>query len=238
MRFGIRVEMEMEMQMEMQKVGRLATVGLAASLIAMVVGCGPEGEDTEVPAAAGAEGGDEVAAAVSPATAQAVASVARPVATELVRTLSGNLTTAMQESGPVGAMEFCNVQALPLTEQVSEEQGLEVKRTSWRLRNPANEPDELERAALRHFEPVRAAGAEAEPWVQRDPDGGWRYYQPLPTGEACLNCHGAPESLAPGVADALTRLYPNDEATGFELGSLRGILRVAVPEEAVEITGG
>jgi len=209
---------------------------LVVVLLASGTACGSEAARSPEGVAGEAE---PPQAAVSTATvpgdtAAAVSEVARPVATALVQTLGGTLRTQMQERGPVGAMEFCNVQALPLTQQVAAEHGMQVKRTSWRLRNPSNAPDELEVAALRHFEPVRGPGSEAEPWVQRDPDGGWRYYQPLPTADACLNCHGSAEELAPGVADALARLYPEDEATGFEEGSLRGLLRVTVPAEALE----
>ena len=173
--------------------------------------------------------------AVSAEDAAAVAELAQPVAMTLARTLQTNLVQAMQESGPVGAMEFCNVEALPLTQQVSEEQGMVVKRTSWQLRNPANTPDALEVAALAHFAEAYEAsgGAIPEDWVQADPGGGFRYYKALPTAAPCLNCHGNDEQLAPGVAEALAELYPQDQATGFSEGQMRGLLRVAVPASAL-----
>lgn len=174
------------------------------------------------------------ATAVDSAAAAAVAAAAEPVAAALMQTLSGNLMAAMDEGGPVAAMAFCQVEALPLTRQVTESQGMQVKRTSWRLRNPANAPDSLEEAALAHF---AAAAADSEgapaPWVQADPEGGYRYYRPLPTGPLCLNCHGSPDQLAEGVPEALERLYPDDEAVGFSQGELRGLLRVSVPASEV-----
>ncbi len=162
-----------------------------------------------------------------------VSAVAAPVAGALTQTLGGNLMAAIEADGHVGAMEFCNVQAMPLTAQVTEEQGLEVKRTSWRVRNPDNAPDSLEVQALAHFAAQAEAGEAPEPWVQAVPAGGWRYYQPLPTGDLCLSCHGSPEQLGDGVQQALDRLYPDDEATEFNAGELRGLLRVSVPDEAV-----
>ena len=173
--------------------------------------------------------------AVSAEDAAAVAEIAQPVAMALARTLQMNLVEAMQAGGPVGAMEFCNVEALPLTQQVSAEQGMVVKRTSWQLRNPANAPDALEVAALAHFADAYDAsgGAIPEDWVQADPEGGFRYYKALPTATPCLNCHGNEEQLAPGVADALAELYPQDQATGFSEGQMRGLLRVAVPASAL-----
>ena len=153
----------------------------------------------------------------------------------LAATLQQNLQTAMQEGGPVAAMEFCNVEALALTQQVSDERGFEVKRTSWRVRNPANAPDALEQAALVHFAEAFAASGGEIPgdYVQADPDGGFRYYKALPTAAPCVQCHGQPDQLGTGVAEALARLYPDDQATGFAEGEIRGLLRVSIPADAV-----
>jgi hypothetical protein len=39
--------------------------------------------------------------------------------------------------------------------------------------------------------------------------------------------HGDPDTFAPEVSQALQKLYPDDAATGFEIGDLRGAFRVA-----------
>lgn len=193
---------------------------------------GPEA----APAPPPADGSGPVAGpGVSAEEARAVARTAQPVAAALMQTLSGNLMAAMEEGGPVAAMDFCQVEALPLTRQVTEERGMEVKRTSWRVRNPANAPDALEEAALAHFADASAAQEGVpSPWVQADPQGGFRFYRPLPTGALCVNCHGAPDRLADGVSEALARLYPDDRAVGFAEGELRGLLRVSVPASALD----
>ena len=49
----------------------------------------------------------------------------------------------------------------------------------------------------------------------------------IPTEALCLTCHG--ETLAPELAAAIAREYPNDQATGFKLGELRGAFRVVWP---------
>jgi hypothetical protein len=169
---------------------------------------------------------------VSDEEARAVAATAQPVANALVQKLGSNLMAAMQDGGPVAAMEFCQVEAMPLTRQVTEEQGMHVKRTSWRLRNPQNAPDSLEQAALAHFaQAARSGEAVPAPWVQAVPEGGYRFYRALPTNAMCLNCHGDPDELAEGVPAALEELYPQDEAVGFDEGELRGLLRVSVPDQ-------
>lgn len=204
---------------------------LATMVLAAPLACDPG----DVPGEGAVQGPPPVAEAVTDsATMGAVAQTAGPVAGALLQSLSGRLQTAIQEEGVVGAMEFCNVEALPLTAQVAEEQGLAVKRTSVRLRNPENAPDEAEAAALTWFaERIWADGRAPDFHVQRLADGAYRYYQPLATAAFCLQCHGTPEALAPGVAEALEALYPEDEATGYTEGEWRGVIRVTVPADAL-----
>jgi mono/diheme cytochrome c family protein len=52
---------------------------------------------------------------------------------------------------------------------------------------------------------------------------------PITISAQCLACHGARDRLAPGVADALAKLYPKDNATGYDDGDLRGWFWVEVP---------
>jgi hypothetical protein len=49
----------------------------------------------------------------------------------------------------------------------------------------------------------------------------------IPTDALCLTCHG--KTLAPDLAAAIARNYPGDQATGFELGQLRGAFSVTWP---------
>ena len=45
----------------------------------------------------------------------------------------------------------------------------------------------------------------------------------------CLTCHGS--ELAPGVAEQISELYPEDHAIGFEAGDLRGVFWLEFPGE-------
>lgn len=212
--------------------GRVAATALALALLT-VSACAPaEDGDRE---AAGGDDALPTAQVVRDSTERArVVATAQPVAAALMQTLSGQLRSAMEDGGPVGAMEFCNVQALPLTRQVSREQGMTVGRTSLRLRNPDNAPDAAAAEALAWFaDGTREAGTVPDPMVQRLPDGDYRFYQPLMTQPLCTTCHGTADALAPGVADALDRLYPEDRATGYLEGDWRGLLHVTVPAEEV-----
>lgn len=132
----------------------------------------------------------------------------------------------------MGAIEFCSLRALPLREEVNQSlQGLEVKRTSLRIRNPANRPDSLEAVALTYFEARAAEGDLPPPGLQDPGDGTLRFSKSLVANEMCVQCHGDPAILAPDVAEALAERYPADQATGYKLGDLRGVIRVTIPRE-------
>jgi hypothetical protein len=47
--------------------------------------------------------------------------------------------------------------------------------------------------------------------------------------EFCLACHGPADSIAPAVKQVITARYPNDQATGYAIGELRGAISVRVP---------
>ena len=49
-----------------------------------------------------------------------------------------------------------------------------------------------------------------------------RVLQPIVIAEPCLACHGAAETIAPAVTEVLAARYPNDRATGYALGDMRG----------------
>ncbi len=48
---------------------------------------------------------------------------------------------------------------------------------------------------------------------------------------ACLKCHGDPAAFSEALSDKLGKLYPDDKATGYTTGELRGALRVEFPPE-------
>lgn len=158
---------------------------------------------------------------------------------QLMSTLVRHLTAAVDSAGPERAIEFCSSQAIPLTHQAADVVGgVELKRTSVRVRNPANAPDALEEAALAYFESQKeATGSLPTSWIQEEGDQAIRYYRPLVVNELCVRCHGPVTALAPEVVEALDRLYPDDQATGYLPGDFRGLLRVRIPRATLEAEG-
>ncbi|MFU8822490.1 MAG: DUF3365 domain-containing protein [Gammaproteobacteria bacterium] len=169
-------------------------------------------------------------AAASPVMAETVPAdrteEGRAIAAEFSSELRAALQAAMAEGGPLAAIRVCNEDAPRIAAAAAERSGAVVGRTSLKVRNPANRPDEHERAVLEAFADELAPGAEGPPPERLDvlADGRVRYMSAIVIQPPCLACHG--ESLAPPVAEAIGALYPADAARGYQFGELRGAFTI------------
>ena len=153
----------------------------------------------------------------------------RDYASQLQETLSGKLTAAMQQGGPVSAIQVCQIEAPRIAAELSSSGApSRVWRTSSRLRNPDNIPDEEALQVLEQFA-QSLAGGDKPPLSEfiTHPDGSARYMQSIIMQPPCLACHGA--VLAEDVKAALAERYPADQATGYNAGDLRGAFVVDWP---------
>ena len=159
--------------------------------------------------------------------------VCRSAAGALGKALKTRLQDAMGEGGPVAALSVCHEEAPAIAAALNDSLHLDVGRTSLRLRNPDNAPDAWELETLVAFEARRAEGERArnlDAWaVVADAEGRrlFRYMKAIPTAPLCLKCHGA--EIAPTVGARLAELYPDDAATGFSPGDIRGAFTVTRP---------
>jgi hypothetical protein len=108
-----------------------------------------------------------------------------------------------------------------------------LRRTSLRVRNPANSPDAADLAALEKIQLQLERGDEvSRVLVQRVSLPGlaseWRVYRPLVTLKQCMDCHGSDKILAPGVSDTLKVFYPSDSAVNYKVGQWRGLIRASI----------
>ena len=140
---------------------------------------------------------------------------------DLGKTLKGELTAAVKETSFAEAVDFCHSRAPEIANEVAEKHGVNLGRTSHRLRNANNTPPAWASDAVERKDPKE--------YVFRGHDETLGYLKPIKLGGLCTNCHGPKDQLAPGVAEQLEENYPNDEATGFAVGDLRGWFWVEVP---------
>jgi hypothetical protein len=152
----------------------------------------------------------------------------------LARTLLTELETALQKGGPAAGVRICKEVAQKVTQDVGAREGVTVRRTALRVRNPDNRPDDFERAWLERAQQELAAGREVLPAyeVERRSDGArqLRHLRPIVfPGGICSQCHGRSDEISQEVRDLLRVQYPDDRATGFAPGDLRGAISVKVP---------
>jgi hypothetical protein len=162
---------------------------------------------------------------------EALAAQARGIAAKFGDKLKGELMTAIKADGPVKAIEVCNVAAPAIAGEVSTD-GWTVKRTSLKLRNAKAGPDAWEKQTLEFFEAEKAKGADASKLERSEiaDVGGiptFRYMKAIPTAEPCLTCHGG--NVAEPVKAKLAELYPQDHATGYQAGDIRGAFTISKP---------
>lgn len=149
--------------------------------------------------------------------------IGKEYALETQKLLGKNLVGAIQKKGVLGALEFCNVQAIPLTDSIAKKHGAIIKRVSDRPRNNNNKANSVELAQIEHFKKLLEQEKEVQPVVISEGNKN-KFYYPIITNAMCLQCHGTPnEEIAPETLNKLAGLYPNDMAIGYGPNEVRGI---------------
>lgn len=142
--------------------------------------------------------------------------------------LSAALGAAVADGGPAKALPVCRERAPAITAQVAEAHGVKLGRASAKPRNPKNSATEDERTVLAEFAAVLAKGKTPRPVVRTAPDGSRTFFAPIVLANPlCLQCHGKPGAdISEATQAAIRAGYPEDRATGYKLGELRGLWRV------------
>ncbi|MBX3744629.1 MAG: DUF3365 domain-containing protein [Verrucomicrobiae bacterium] len=160
----------------------------------------------------------------------------RAIAGETFEVLRGNLQTAIQAGGIRNALPFCSMAASPLTAGMATKHGVTLRRVTHKTRNPAGAATPAELAILETFrQALRGPGITPTnpppPMVTNFDARTLSFFAPIVMAhELCLKCHGEPgRDILPEDYDIILRLYPQDRATGFEMGQLRGAWRIDFP---------
>lgn len=187
--------------------------------------------DAEVPAA---EPAGEPIANILPIEASAAdpeaLDIARQSADALGHELMGLLLATLEREGPTAAIAYCSDSAQNRTAALNTA-SVQVRRVTMQPRNLANAPDALEEELLGQFARQHAEGrlpADTSIWVGEGAERELRYLRPIIVQQGCLACHGDPAEFAPAIRTALARHYPDDRATGYQVGDLRGAISVRV----------
>jgi len=160
--------------------------------------------------------------------------IADEAANQLAGTLMGRLQAALDADGVEAGAKVCAEMAQSITADVGARHGATVARTALRVRNPANRPDRFEKDWLitqqERVESGRFAESHYEVVATADGKRVLRHLRPiLFPGGICVQCHGSVAEIPEEVKAFLHERYPDDEATGYAAGDLRGAISVRVP---------
>tara|TARA_R110000868_G_scaffold145181_4_gene365257 strand:+ start:34189 stop:35175 length:987 start_codon:yes stop_codon:yes gene_type:complete len=144
--------------------------------------------------------------------------------------LGKNLMSTIQKKGTLAALEFCNVQAYPLTDSMANVHNAKIKRVSDKPRNPSNMANTKEIKYIEVFKNRIADGVEIKPIIDNQ-NGTIQFYYPITTNTMCLQCHGTSKEVSPETLATLKNLYPSDKALGYGINEVRGIWSINFQEK-------
>ena len=155
---------------------------------------------------------------------------ARKLVKEFGTQLKGELMNGMKQDGATEAIEVCYSRAPQIAQQLSDSTSWEIGRTSLKIRNSNNAPDDWERSVLEDFEKKLKDGIdintlEYTETVKIGDAEYFRYMKAIPTSSVCLNCHGS--NIKEPVKEKISDLYSDDKAVNYKKGEIRGAFTLA-----------
>ena len=140
--------------------------------------------------------------------------------------LATELQGVMQKGGVAGAVQYCNLEAMPITDSLSAKYNVKIKRTSGKTRNPFNKPNVEEQHYLNVYKNQLESGMKLSPKLIKKE--ATKFYAPIMVNDFCLKCHGLKSEIKD--YESIANLYPFDKATGYSAGDLRGMWSVTFLE--------
>jgi hypothetical protein len=169
-------------------------------------------------------------AAEAPAVAEALAQ-ARQMSNHLAETLRSHLVAEIRSGGFRQAVSVCSEIGQQVPDDLTKQTGHRIRRVSLRYRNKQDRPDDYEQMRLREFDALKQRGrlpGEFYEVIGTGSERELRYLRPLLTADMCLNCHGTAEKIPAEVKALLAEAYPDDLATGYQTGDVRGAISIRV----------
>lgn len=149
---------------------------------------------------------------------------ARDITGQFAATLLPTLQKALADGGAENAIEVCSIRAPEIANELAAATSWSVRRVSLKARNSQIAvPDSWEREVLEQFDNRQQAGVTGGALNESAiVDGEFRYMQAQIAMPLCLTCHGS--NLSADVSAALRQHYPDDLATGYREGDVRGAI--------------
>ena len=143
----------------------------------------------------------------------------------------GELLGRLEKDGTPAAIEVCRGVGAALDKEFSDLPGVRVRRIGTRLRNPAHRPDAWEQQVLDDWQMLMGQRLPLEVVTEQTP-GGLRIMRPILIHKrVCLRCHGAANEILPATRARIREAYPDDKASDYEFGDLRGAFSAIWPKK-------
>ncbi|MFV0541165.1 MAG: DUF3365 domain-containing protein [Aestuariibaculum sp.] len=144
------------------------------------------------------------------------------ISAETQSVLLKNVAEAIKKGGTDYAVDFCNVNVFMLTDSVANKHTLTIQRLSNKNRNP-NNVLQTHRDSLA-WEKINT---DKSTFIEQYENGEIYFYKPIsikmPT---CIKCHGNQTDISESTKKIIAKRYPNDKATGYKMGDLRGMWKI------------
>ncbi len=150
------------------------------------------------------------------------------------KAIGRKLKMAIEQGGFGSAIEFCNASVNGIVDSLTTNYSADIKRTSLKLRNPNNAPNNEEKQLLEAYQYSFDKKFPIKEGTQVLKNGDILYTKPIFIKGLCLNCHGKPGGTLNQDADARIRdFYPNDKALHYVDGDLRGMWSIKLSKKTL-----
>lgn len=148
------------------------------------------------------------------------------------QTFQQELMQAVKTEGVPGAINYCNLNAMEIVKKLEDSLEISIKRVTNKTRNPADSLTGVEKEIWEaySYDPTKASAQ-----IQEFSETELIFTKPILIGSGlCLNCHGQiGNEITTENYSLIHQLYPDDQATGYQLGDLRGMWRLIIPKKTV-----
>lgn len=151
------------------------------------------------------------------------------IANQAQNILLNNVAKAIATGGTDYAVDFCNVNAMPLTDSASALHNVVIQRLSDKNRNPSNAIlSKADSLAWEKIKQLTTQPNDQKHLIEQNKNGDVYYYKPIVLAlTTCLACHGNTQTdIAAGTLKIIQEKYPNDKATGYKEKELRGMWKI------------
>jgi hypothetical protein len=139
----------------------------------------------------------------------------------------GKVSKAIQNGGIEYAIQYCNINAMSITDSLSISNNINIYRLTNKNRNSTNGLKSL-------FDSLawKKIYTEKTHFIEQDDNGAVYYFKPIYIGmPSCLKCHGDDSAINDTVRNILSEKYPNDKALGYKMNDLRGMWKIKLRDK-------